>query len=192
MIKNTFIIFIIVCTLLAVFGFVYTPNLRRTFINPNISNTNPVCSEVPTRCQTDKDCSKCVDSNVFEIKCSENNDKNKYCLPVKPEKPCNEKFGGVWEWTGWASSHNKEWECKCVWPEIAGNRGCTQINPNICTGGVYNFLSTHPTPANCVCPKGTLKIVQNDNLPLCIPQKGFCINEKECSRFYGNIDALGK
>lgn len=189
------IIVLLLC--ITVFGFVYTPNTPSTFINPATSQTNPVCSEQAVECQTNADCGKCEDNNIFEIRCEEMGGgkltkKKKYCLPVKPEKPCNEDLGCVWTWTGWASSDNKEWESLCTYPEIAGNKGCTKLNPNVCKGGTYNYSAKHsnrgPIPSDCVCPNGSVHIVSEDNVPMCIPlHPDICSDESTCRSFYTSL-----
>lgn len=187
---------IVVLLFITVFGFVYTPNTLPTFINPATTQTNPVCSEQATECQTDADCLKCEDSNVFELKCEEMGGgkltRKKYCLPKKPDKMCNEELGGVWTWTGWASSNNKEWDCLCTYPEISGNRGCTKLNPNVCKGGDYRYsakkLKRGPIPSDCVCPAGSIHLVSQDNVPMCIPMNpGICPNETTCRSFYTSL-----
>lgn len=190
-------VIIVILLSFAVIGFVYTPTTTATFLNPASSPTNPVCSEKAVECTTNADCTHCKDNDIFEIRCEEVGGgkfgkRKKYCLPKKPQKPCNEDLGGVWTWTGWASSGNKEWECLCTYPEIAGNRGCTALNPNVCKGGVFNYSARHsnrgPVPSDCVCPDGTVHIVSEDDVPMCIPvHPGICPDEKICRSFYTSL-----
>jgi len=180
-------------TLLTVFGFVYTPRTARTFLNPTASRTHPVCSERAVECQNDADCVECADNDVFQIRCEEVGggklvERKRYCLPRKPDKPCNEDLGGVWTWT----YNNKEWECLCTYPEIAGNRGCTKLNPNVCKGGTYNYSAKRsnrgPIPTDCVCPEESIRIVSEDNVPMCVPtHPGICPDENTCRSFYTSL-----
>lgn len=173
---------------LTVFGLVYRPSSTGPdFIDPVKVALSPICSEQPVPCINDSDCQHCRDANVFEMKC-EGLDDRRYCLPTKPEQPCNEKLGGVWTWSGWADTRNKEWECLCTYPEIAGNRGCTKLNPNVCRGGTYTYkpsMDRGPLPSDCKCPRNTVQVVTEGDVPMCIARnKGSCFDEATCKRFY--------
>lgn len=181
-------------TLLAVVtisGMLYTPRpIGPDFINPVAVSTRPVCSEEPVPCVTDADCSVCQDDKVFEMKCQDIQG-NRYCLPKTPEQPCNLDLGGQWVWSGWADTNNKEWECLCTYPEIAGNIGCTKLNPNVCRGGIYTFSKNStrgPRPEDCKCPENTIRIVTENNVPMCIKRnKTSCRDENTCKRFYSSL-----
>lgn len=178
---------------LSVFGFVYTPKTNPGFINPRPRDPNPVCSNWAVECKTNGDCAECIDNDVFEIRCQETGIKRKkYCTPKIPDKPCNEDLGGVWVWTGWSSTRTREWECLCAYPEIAGNKGCTKLNPNVCKGGTYGYSAKRsnrgPVPSDCVCSKGSVRITSDNNVPMCIPENpGFCPDERTCRSFYSSL-----
>ena len=154
---------------------VQRPPTHNVFPRMDKKPLRPICTEQAYTCTTDKDCEKCIDSNSFELKCQPHKidtGMQKYCLPVKPKKECNEKLGGVWTWTGWGESGTKEWDCLCVYPEIAGNRGCTRLNPGVCDKGTYTYdargSSRGPSPDDCKCAEGYDKIVANPDIPMCI------------------------
>jgi hypothetical protein len=187
-----------VLTLLAIIGFTYYPPVISGYINPNAQPKDPICSETPIECNIDDDCGKCIDSEAYNIKCTtlkrnSNQSKHygeekKYCLPEKPEKPCNEKLGGVWTWTGWASKGG-EWDCMCTYPEIAGGNGCSKLNPNVCKGGKYTYSAIGadrgPRLTDCECPPTHIRIHTNKGIPMCIKKnKGSCPNEAICQSFY--------
>lgn len=199
MITTTIIIVLIIClSCLAIIGLFVKPKPQTRYISPLTDHINPLCMDKPIECHTDNDCHKCTDG--VEIKCVElkrgphqqetyGNIHNKYCLPVKPDKPCNEKYGGIWTWTGWAEDR-KEWDCLCTYPEIAGGAGCNHLNPNVCNLGEYTYdartATRGPIPDDCKCaaPHYT-KIITDTNVPLCIKKgDGYCPNDQVCRRFY--------
>jgi hypothetical protein len=194
-------ILIIGLTCLVIIGLFRQPLIKTAYINPNVSSTRPMCMDKPIECNTDNDCRQCNDAitmKCIEMKRSPDQRKaygnihNKYCLPEKPNKPCNEKLGGIWTWTGWSGGNRKEWDCLCTYPEIAGNVGCTHLNPNVCNLGVYNYdartATRGPNPGDCKCtePHYT-KIITDTNVPLCIKKgDGYCPNDKVCHNFYSS------
>ena len=193
--SSTLLVFlIIVLSVVSIGGFIYTPSAPKTstITAGHWSTTQPVCSEKATKCVTDADCSKCEDKDVFDITCKKLSSGKKYCLPRKPTKPCNQKLGGVWTWSGWADTNTKEWECMCTLPEIAGNIGCTKLNPNVCKGGKYNYSAIGskrgPLPSDCICPENTFQIVTENNVPMCIPKsEGICPDIHTCTMFYSSL-----
>lgn len=190
---------IIILSCLIIIGMFIKPVSSTTYINAHSGIINPLCMDTPIECQKDNDCSKCSDG--IQMKCMElkrgphqkevyGNIHNKYCLPEKPDKPCNEKNGGIWTWTGWAGNR-KEWDCLCTYPEIAGNIGCTHLNPNVCNLGEYTYdartAKRGPIPDDCKCAPHFVKIITENNVPLCIKkQDGYCPNEKVCHNFYSS------
>lgn len=192
------VIIIILLTVVTIFGFLYVPQKpKATALNPHITPLNPICSNTPVECTTDSDCTKCLDS--FKVRCTtlrrnpEQSTKygaqKSYCLPVKPQRPCNEKLGGIWTWTGWSDENVKEWDCLCTYPEIAGGNGCQRLNGNVCKGGTYNYDARNatqgPKPSNCKCGENDQLIVTESGVPLCVPKgPGYCSDESTCKRFY--------
>lgn len=182
---------IVFLTILLLTGLLYRPaRVGPDFIDPVRIETNPVCSERAVQCVTDGDCDRCQDGNVFEIRCQDHMGR-RYCLPKKPDQPCNMDHGGQWMWTGWADSKNRDWECLCAYPEIAGNKGCTEINPNVCRGGTFTFPKNSkrgPRPEDCECPPSTFRIVTEGNVPMCIKRnKTSCFDEDTCRQFYSSL-----
>lgn len=172
-------------------GVFYKPKrVGPDFLDPVRVETDPVCSENPVPCVSDSDCKICVDGGVFEMKCQNLRGSN-YCLPKTPDQPCNLDLGGQWVWTGWADTRNKDWECLCTFPEIAGNIGCTRVNPNVCRGGKYSFTHTEtrgPIPEDCECPTDAIRIVTEGNVPMCIKKnRSSCVDETSCKRFYSSL-----
>ena len=197
MIATISIIFIISLSCLIIIGLFIHPIAKTVYINPHSHTVNPICMDTPIECHTNDDCNKCADG--IQLKCMElkrgshqqevyGNIHNKYCLPEKPTKLCNEKYGGIWTWTGWATNR-KEWDCMCTYPEIAGNNGCTHLNPNVCNLGKYTYdartATRGPIPADCECAPNYIKIVTDTNVPLCVKKgDGYCPNDKICNEFY--------
>lgn len=164
--------------------------VKLKYVNPNIKSPNPNCSETAVSCEVDSDCAGCADSALFKLTCQSSgagDDEKKYCLPERPKKPCNERNGGVWSWTGWSLSGNAEWECSCAFPEYYGNTGCTQLNPDVCAGGSFVYDSATgvaPSQINCDCPEGTVKI-EIEKIPRCIPKNDtLCPDPETCRKFY--------
>jgi hypothetical protein len=201
-------ILIVILTFLILVGLITKPKAHTNYINPSTSALNPLCMDTPTECLSAKECESCSDGvamDCVELKRNPHQKKaygnihSKYCLPVKPDKPCTERLGGIWTWTGWASNR-KEWDCLCTYPEIAGNIGCTRLNPNVCKDGVFAYDATTatrgPTPNDCQCYSGYTKIVTDTNVPLCIKKAdGYCSDERVCRNFYsssskGNLNFL--
>lgn len=184
-----FIIVIVITILLflVILGFLYVPRIYiGSPIQPITSGIKPVCLSEQVECLVDSDCAHCDD--ILDITC-QNMGGKRYCLPAKPDKQCNEDLGGVWTWTGWASVDRKEWDCLCTYPEISGNRGCTKINPNVCAGGEYTYSAKiknrGPLPSDCTCPSTSVKIVTENNIPMCIPlHPGICADDTVCKSFY--------
>lgn len=157
------------------------------------------CQREPVKCNTVEDCNDvcldnikldCIEVNTDDLSNSNSNSKQKYCLPKKPDIPCNEKNGGVWSWTGWASSDHMEWNCLCRWPSYFGGKGCEELNPGICGKGMgTNYEGTFtmpadsnkpPTQENCECPNGTSKLITfPSQYPLCVPNQ-ICNNKNSC------------
>lgn len=190
-------IIIIILTLLSVLGFIYKPVPKQVYINPNVTPIDPVCQNQPVECDTDNDCNKCIDNekmNCVIMNRNKNQEEKygkakKYCLPLKPSQPCNETLGGIWTWTGWSDPIRKEWDCLCTYPEIAGNKGCTKLNPNVCKNGVYKYNAINairgPSPKDCECASNSQRIITSTNVPLCVPKgDGYCANEQMCTNFY--------
>jgi len=166
-----------------------------TYINPatktnvdlsNTGATNVSCANKPVPCISDLDCKNSC--NDFEEMSCQTMDRpanpklknkfgphGKYCLPIKPEQPCDLANGGIWTYTGWSDNENMEWDCTCVYPQVAGGNGCQNLNPNICKGGVWDFNAliseTGPTTDNCTCGADHIKITTDEGIPLCIPDK---------------------
>lgn len=185
------VIVIVLLTVLTITGVFYEPaTVGPDFLDSTGVAVNPVCSEEAVPCLTDGDCASCQDGDVFEMKCQELRGR-RYCLPKTADQPCNTELGGQWVWTGWADSGNKEWECLCTYPEIAGNKGCTKLNPNVCKGGKYRFSknsTTGPVPEDCECPTDTIRIVTEGNVPMCIKKnKTSCRDETTCRQFYSTL-----
>lgn len=194
------IIFILVLVILMVWGLEYRPEFEATYINPGQGSVNPVCQKERITCNTDADCSKCIDN--IEMKCvditrTDDQSKNygkggKYCLPEKPYFGCNAKNGGIWTWTGWSDTERMEWDCLCTYPQIAGGPGCENLNANVCVGGEWNYDATTasepPSPMNCNCPVNHhLLSTQPKGVPLCIPHIEYtCDGKKSCESMYSN------
>jgi hypothetical protein len=195
MILKTLLLFFIGLLVLTIsLGLFFHPKFVPIHINPNTSPINPLCATTPTTCENDSDCTKCLDNTVMRCTSTSTSSVQKFCLPSKPEKPCNEKLGGVWTWTGWGREGNHtsaEWECMCTYPEIAGNIGCTRLNPNVCRGGVFSFDASGgrgPSPNDCVCGPNTFKIITPSNVPQCVPKnEWYCHDLESCKNFYGGI-----
>ena len=180
------IIFLLVVVLVGFILFRVETNkeIKHHYINPNVFN-NEYCVKTPVECQSDEDCSKCKDT--IKLTCQVHN-KRKYCLPLKPDRPCEPKYGGIWTWTGWTNPQLQEWDCLCLHPEISGIEGCTQLNPDVCKNGVYTYnaetMKRRPLPSDCKCNENQVKIVSN-NIPKCITKnEGYCPNAHVCELFY--------
>lgn len=201
MIATLTAVLIVTLTYFIVVGLFVKPSIRFDYIPPFTQSIDPLCMNKPVECHNDKDCRICADA--LEMKCIElkrgphqqeaygNNVHQKYCLPVKPQKPCNEKYGGIWTWTGWAEDR-KEWDCLCTYPEIAGNIGCTSLNPNVCKLGKYTYdartATRGPMPDDCECAAPDyIKIITDTNVPLCIKKgPGYCPDDQVCHKFYAS------
>ena len=191
---------VIISIFLIIKGINYSPPLGEVYIEPGDGKTNPICQQEKVSCNTDADCSKCVDNEEMkcvEIKRSSEQEKKygksgKYCLPAKPKTGCNEKNGGIWTWTGWSSDNRMEWDCLCTYPQIAGGAGCQELNANVCSGGTWNYdartATSAPTVKNCTCPKGTqLLATKPNNVPICVPASKFLCESKEmCETMYSD------
>lgn len=187
-------------TFLVMIGFAFDPFIPFQAIASGAVDTNPICSQNPIECSTNADCNKCLDSETFELSCQKLSrnpeqrqaygESKKYCLPKKPNKPCNEDLGGIWTWTGWADTGVMEWECLCTYPHFAGNKGCTKLNPNVCRHGLFGPYSATvanrgPNAGDCVCREEYVKVVTTSGIPMCIPKnEGPCTNAVSCSAFY--------
>lgn len=197
------VILLIVLTVLIILGISYTPQLKQVFIDPGTVDANPICQFEPTTCNNDQDCTKCSDNEeMYCVSLNRNEDQakmygksQKYCLPKLPESGCNTKNGGIWTWTGWSDTNRMEWDCLCTYPEISGNPGCTELNPNVCQGdgAVWNYdaslSSTNiaPTFKNCKCGPNTTLLATTTGVPLCVPNSKFLCDSKEsCEKMYSN------
>lgn len=168
---------------------IYRPSTAsEVYINPQIGKKGKVCLAEPVRCARTSDCKNvCLDFDTVEMKCVEmkrtgkDQEKifgkgGKFCLPVKPEKPCNKEHGGVDIWTGWAGIEQMEWDCACTWPNYYGSdSGCVKRNPGICHPGTFTFdikdsKGKPPSADNCKCHHGYQKIIRGtDGSPICAP-----------------------
>lgn len=191
---------IIILSILLIFGILFVPSLADPGFTPGIENQNPNCQRKQVECTTDDDCKICTDNE--EMKCIplvRNKDQSvtygptkSYCLPVKPEQDCNKKNGGIWSWTGWSDTNRMEWDCLCTYPQIAGNSGCTNLNPNVCKGGAWSYDATTanvaPTSKNCKCPNNTqLLVTTPSDIPICVPNNKFlCDGKTMCESMYSN------
>lgn len=189
-----------------IFGKIFRPSRGQTFIDPKQTRTSPICRQERIACNGPDDlttCQKCVDN--VEIKCRALDrtpnqakiygDGGYYCLPEKPTQPCDTGKGGIWVWTGWASTDRMEWDCLCTYPGYAGNEGCTQWNPNICKGGdfVYDATQTKyqnvgPSVSDCTCSTGyNLLSADPGGIPICVPAGDYlCKDKKMCETMYSN------
>lgn len=187
-----------------IFGKTYIPSQGQTFIDPNQTRTSPICQKERVSCNGPDDlttCQKCIDN--IEMKCSfldRTPDQEKiygptgyYCLPDKPDQPCDMSKGGIWVWTGWASTERMEWDCLCTYPGYAGNQGCTGWNPNICKGGTFTYdatkqQNTGPSINDCTCPTGYhLLSADPGGIPICVPAGEYlCKDKKMCETMYSN------
>jgi hypothetical protein len=183
----SFLVLLFLVTLAIVFGLVYHPRGGAVIINPQTTGQGKVCQQSMTACETNADCSVCIDD--VEMTCqplsrySPDQEQlfgksGKYCLPEKARAPCNEKNGGVQVWTGWADTERMEFDCLCTYPDYYGGAECENLNAGVCNGndGSFQFdarVSTAPPgPANCNCPSDTHMVVRKiGQTPICIPEK---------------------
>lgn len=207
-IKIIFIILLIILfiiTILINIGILYKPSSGQTFIKrTDFDIPNPICQNTKIECQTDDDCFKCIDNEKMyctELKRNDDQSKlygetKKYCLPKLPDQPCNLKNGGIWSWTGWTDTERMEWDCLCTYPEIAGGKGCMQLNPNVCKGGNWSYDATTsndaPKAEDCSCSDNHhLLKTKESGVPLCVPSKDmFCTDKTNCETMYSNSEFI--
>lgn len=197
-------VLLIITTCLIVFGLIYRPPASQFFIDSGRKPGNPVCLQTPITCNTDDDCDICIDNQKLScVDVSRNPDQEslygksgKYCLPKLPDQPCNLKNGGIWTWTGWASTDRMGWDCLCTYPGISGNPGCTQLNPNVCVGGTWSYdattASTPPSANFCKCQDNSqLVSTKPANIPMCVPKGDWtCKTPTMCGSMYSNTDII--
>lgn len=204
------IIAIIVLIGFIIFGKIYTPSQGQTFIKPKQTSTSPICQQQPIKCNGPDDittCQNCIDN--VEITCQElyrTKDQEPFygtsgyfCLPQKPSQPCDPAKGGIWEWTGWASTDRMEWDCLCTYPGYAGNPGCTKWNPNVCNGGIFSYDATKqqnqgPSINDCTCATGyNLLSADPGGIPICVPAGDYlCKDKTMCETMYSNSTFVSK
>lgn len=198
------LLILLIITLFIIFSALYKPTFQQTFITPNQTDTKVICTSEKVICDpsTENPCSQCVDN--IEISCQllertqeqQKNfgEQNYYCLPQKPEQPCDKTKGGIWTWTGWASTERMEWDCLCAYAGYAGNNGCTEWNPGICQGGTFDYDATKstyensaPSPENCTCPTNTTKMITDsgNGIPICV-SNNTCTSAEECCAMYSD------
>lgn len=177
-----------VLTLLSIKGMTRVIPVQWTYIDPSIPSASTAsrvfCSDDLIPCQNDDTCrKKCLPEE--KLSCVAVNKNKRYCLPSRPASlPCNEKLGGQLSWLPGSG-----WTCICTQPLIAGNRGCTRLNPGVCEKGTWTHHARNttlpPTAKHCRCPSDRIKIVTSLGVPLCIPRDdGYCPNPYVCRRFY--------
>ena len=200
------IIFVLICVIsyLSIYKiFIYVPQTKQIYIDPELHSKDVICSHNPKKCVKDDDCDNCIESSKsqgeLEITCQEiprtslqskkyGKSGGKYCLPKKADQPCNQKLGGMWTWSGYSSLEgtglSQEWDCVCTIPEIAAGNGCP-LNANICQGGDFYYdatgkdSNTPPHPVHCRCPENSVKILTSNGSIICSPYNaGYCADEK--------------
>jgi len=169
-------------TILIVFGYIYKPKIGAVYIDINGGLGKKMCQNQQVKCQSDSDCST-ICGDAIEMSCQtitrNNQDEEEkygksgnYCLPSMPSKPCNADNGGIWVWTGWASTDRMEWDCLCTYPNYFGNEGCTRLNPGVCNNGTFNYDATKgqpPLAKDCQCNQNYTLMASNEgDVPFCI------------------------
>lgn len=187
------IIFFIVITLftvLIIFGILYKPNPSPIELNVLAGNFKTKCTSELVTCTEKSDCQKvcqeqengvqmdCIELATFtDVQKIKYGETKKVCAPSNAKMNCNKEHGGLLSWAGWGGSgiDLMEWDCICSYPAYASTEGCSSINPDICTGGEFNWDITKninngdPSHENCKCPEGTTKMVSNiGGRPICV------------------------
>lgn len=169
------------------FGIFYKPKISPIIIGANSGKNGAICAQTQIKCNTNSDCSVCVDD--IEMTCqplaryTKDQEKlygknAKFCLPAKPRQKCNAKNGGIYVWTGWASTNRQEFDCLCTYPDYYGGEGCEELNAGVCAGeGSFDYdarnSQTGPGKDHCTCPNGTSMVTRTyGGLPTCVPNDG--------------------
>ena len=86
------------------------------------------CSQNPTPCKTNADCSACIDANFScqAVSATQNAKglSGNFCLPTLPASACltgvstADSIPGFYSWQGWADVETQAWTCDCEFPNF--------------------------------------------------------------------------
>ena len=133
---------------------------------------NIVCSQTPTSCKIDSDCSVCdpdVQYSCQPITATQNSKgiSGSFCLPVQPASDCltgvpgMDSVPGFYNWNGWQDVEYQAWTCECEFPnfypkltvtvEGKSTDACLK-SPQVCQHGdwTYPCLRDPSNPLTCL------------------------------------------
>jgi hypothetical protein len=138
------------------------------------------CSQTPTVCKVDTDCSVCEADTKYSCQSISATQNAKgiagnFCLPTRPNSNCLDGIGpgsipGFYNWNGWADVETMQWNCECEFPNfypktIDGNTDACIKSADVCQYGnwVYPCLRDPKQPNTCLddVPTTTCKTVSD-------------------------------